>query len=92
MRGMPVIRRERFAAFEIAGERKIDGSSAGIEAAPDFQAQQAGDMPELGLSELRLPAEAFVRLLYGRMDKAHTPPAESAGVELDELRPLFPGF
>jgi uncharacterized protein (TIGR03083 family) len=48
--------------------------------------------PELGVSELRLPAEAFVRLLYGRMDEAHTPPAESAGVELDELRPLFPGF
>ena len=40
----------------------------------------------------RLPAEAFIRLLYGRMDEAHTPPAESAGVELDELRPLFPGF
>ena len=48
--------------------------------------------PELGLSELRLPAEAFIRLVYGRMDEAHTPPAETAGVELDELRPLFPGF
>jgi len=48
--------------------------------------------PELGLSEVQLPAEAFVRLLYGRMDKAHTPAAETAGVELDELRPLFPGF
>jgi hypothetical protein len=48
--------------------------------------------PELGLSELRLPAEAFVRLVYGRMDEAHTPPTESAGVELDELRPIFPGF
>ena len=48
--------------------------------------------PELGVSELRLPAEAFVRLLYGRLDEAHTPAAESAGVELGELRPLFPGF
>ncbi len=48
--------------------------------------------PELGLSELRLPAEAFVRLLYGRMDEAHTPPAEVAGVALDELRQIFPGF
>ena len=48
--------------------------------------------PELGLSELRLPAEALIRLVYGRMDEAHTPPAESAGVALDELRPLFPGF
>ena len=48
--------------------------------------------PELGLSEFRLPAEAFVRLIYGRMDEAHTPSAEHAGVELDELRPIFPGF
>ncbi len=48
--------------------------------------------PELGLSELRLPAEAFVRLIYGRLDAAHTPPAENAGVELDELRQIFPGF
>ncbi len=48
--------------------------------------------PELGLSELRLPAEAFVRLIYGRLDAAHTPPAENAGVELAELREIFPGF
>jgi hypothetical protein len=48
--------------------------------------------PELGLSELTLPAEAFVRLIYGRLDADHTPQVESAGVELDELRPIFPGF
>jgi uncharacterized protein (TIGR03083 family) len=48
--------------------------------------------PELGLSELRLPAEALIRLVYGRLDEAHTPPAETAGVELGELRPIFPGF
>jgi uncharacterized protein (TIGR03083 family) len=49
-------------------------------------------VPELGLSELRLPAEAFVRLVYGRLDPGHTPPAEATGVDLDELRPIFPGF
>ena len=48
--------------------------------------------PEPGLAELRLPAEAFVRLVYGRLDEAHTPPAETTGVELDELRQIFPGF
>jgi len=48
--------------------------------------------PESGRSELRLPAEAFIRLIYGRMDEAHTPPAETAGVELDELRQIFRGF
>jgi uncharacterized protein (TIGR03083 family) len=49
-------------------------------------------VPELGLSELRLPAEALIRLVYGRLDEAHTPPAETAGVELDELRQIFRGF
>ena len=47
---------------------------------------------EAASAQLRLPAEAFVRLIYGRMDEAHTPPAESAGVELDELRQIFRGF
>jgi len=45
-----------------------------------------------GVSELRLPAEALIRLVYGRLDEAHTPPAETAGVELDELRQIFRGF
>jgi hypothetical protein len=47
---------------------------------------------EPGLPELRLPAEAFVRLVYGRLDPAHTPPVEADGVDLDELRAIFPGF
>ena len=45
-----------------------------------------------GLPELRLPAEAFVRLVYGRLGPHHTPPVEADGVDLDELRQLFPGF
>ena len=45
-----------------------------------------------GLPELRLPAEALLRLLYGRLDPAHTPSVEAKGVDLDELRALFPGF
>jgi len=49
-------------------------------------------VPELGVSELRLPAEAFVRLIYGRLDSGHTPADKHAGVELDELRAIFPGF
>ncbi len=47
---------------------------------------------EAAPAELRLPAEAFVRLVYGRMDEAHTPPLESTGVDLGELRQLFPGL
>jgi uncharacterized protein (TIGR03083 family) len=44
------------------------------------------------LPELRLPAEAFVRLVYGRLGPHHTPQVEADGVDLDELRQLFPGF
>ena len=51
---------------------------------------EAGEDTEL--PELRLPAEALVRLVYGRLDPAQTPPVETRGVDLDELRRLFPGF
>jgi uncharacterized protein (TIGR03083 family) len=47
---------------------------------------------EEDLPELRLPAEAFVRLIYGRLGPHHTPPVETDGVGLDDLRQLFPGF
>jgi uncharacterized protein (TIGR03083 family) len=40
--------------------------------------------------DLRLPAEAFVRLVYGRLDPAHSPPV-SGPADLDELRQVFPG-
>jgi uncharacterized protein (TIGR03083 family) len=41
--------------------------------------------------ELALPAEAFIRLVYGRLDPAHTPPVETRNVDLDEMRRVFPG-
>lgn len=44
------------------------------------------------LPHLRLPAEALIRLVYGRLDPAHTPPVETSQVDLDELRQIFPGF
>ena len=40
---------------------------------------------------LRLPAEAFIRLLFGRLDPDHTPPVQTEGVDLDLLRQTFPG-
>lgn len=40
-----------------------------------------------------LPAEAFLRLVYGRLDPDHTPPhAESGSRGLADLRTVFPGF
>jgi len=41
--------------------------------------------------DLELPAEAFVRLVYGRLDQDHTPPFTGAEADLDELRRAFPG-
>jgi uncharacterized protein (TIGR03083 family) len=67
---------ERRFTLETAGEAVTLTASPGDEGRP----------------ELRLPAEAFVRLLYGRLDPDHTPPVESDGVDLDELRRLFPGI
>jgi uncharacterized protein (TIGR03083 family) len=54
---------------------------------PAAAEERAGSGPEL-----RLPAEALIRLVYGRLDPAHTPPVEARGVDLDELRPIFPGI
>jgi uncharacterized protein (TIGR03083 family) len=44
------------------------------------------------LPELRLPAEALIRLFYGRLDPDHTPATATSHVDLDGLRQLFPGF
>jgi uncharacterized protein (TIGR03083 family) len=55
------------------------GLTSGLPAAPD--------------ATLRMPAEAFVRLCYGRLDAGHTPGAvryDGPG-SLDTLRQLFPG-
>ena len=40
---------------------------------------------------LILPAEAFVRLVYGRLDSNHTP-STIGGDVVDDLRRVFPGF
>jgi len=43
--------------------------------------------------EITLPAEAYLRLLYGRLDAEHTPEVvESGGRTLSDLRAVFRGF
>jgi uncharacterized protein (TIGR03083 family) len=43
-------------------------------------------------AELTMPTEAFVRLVYGRLDADHTPDSVTAtGVDLDLLRATLPG-
>jgi uncharacterized protein (TIGR03083 family) len=44
-----------------------------------------------GSPAIRLPTEAFVRLVYGRLDPDHTPPGSDGDVDLDLLRRAFPG-
>ncbi len=56
---------------------------------PPTTAEPDEDEPK---ATLRLPAEAFVRLVYGRLDPANTPPVQTEGVSLDVLRSAFPGF
>lgn len=42
---------------------------------------------------VRMPSEALLRLVYGRLDTEHSPPVEieGAGVDLEDLRQVFPG-
>jgi uncharacterized protein (TIGR03083 family) len=42
--------------------------------------------------DLVLPAEALVRLVYGRLDRDHSPPIVGDPSLVDRLRSTFPGF
>lgn len=50
------------------------------------------DSVDDGEPNLRLPAEALVRLAYGRLDPAHTPSLTVRDVDMDQLRSMFPGL
>lgn len=63
----------------------LDLGPAGVHLSPSYDDTAAG-------AELTLPAEAFVRLVYGRLDPDHTPGSvRTRGIELDVLRATFPG-
>jgi uncharacterized protein (TIGR03083 family) len=66
----------------------LELTHTGVRLAP--AAAGAEDAPE---ASLRLPAEALLRLVSGRLDASHTPSSVVAqGVDLDVLRGAFPGF
>lgn len=46
---------------------------------------------DAGQPDLELSAEAFIRLVYGRLDPANTPPVTGDEDVLDELRRVYPG-
>jgi uncharacterized protein (TIGR03083 family) len=47
---------------------------------------------ETGAAGVVVPAEALVRLVFGRLDPAHTPPDIAGWAALPDLRAVFPGF
>jgi hypothetical protein len=48
--------------------------------------------PTLETPDLELPGEALVRLVYGRLDPAHSPTIVGNASDLEELRKAFPGI
>ena len=63
-----------------------------LETGPEGGALTTTDDDGSSGGPLSLPAEAFIRLLYGRLDPDHTPRSVSAdGADLDVLRRAFPG-
>jgi uncharacterized protein (TIGR03083 family) len=73
--------------------RRVFHLAVGPDAVSLEPALQAGSGSGSGGSELSLPAEAFVRLIYGRLDPDHTPGAVRANTaDLDRLRATFPGI
>lgn len=52
-----------------------------------------GDDGAASTPQVTMPAEALLRLAYGRLDAEHTPAAVTGDPEvLDKLRAIFPGF
>lgn len=64
-----------------------------LEAGADGARLSTVDSPPADVdAAIRLPAEALLRLVYGRLDAEHTPRLASGHRDLDALRRVFPGF
>ena len=76
---------ERQVAVRTSGPRRDFTITLGADAVSLEHADRV-DEPDL-----EIPAEAFIRLVYGRLDPEHTPPTRGPA-DLDELRhACFPG-
>jgi uncharacterized protein (TIGR03083 family) len=85
----------RFAAKPTGDEREIRVRTSDPER--HFTVRLTPDSAELlegdagATPDLELPAEAFCRLVYGRLDPDHSPAVDANGEVLDLLRRVFPG-
>jgi uncharacterized protein (TIGR03083 family) len=61
-----------------------------VQLTPDSVSLAAG--PGGDPADVELPAESFIRLVYGRLDPNHTPGGITGEDALDELRRVFPGL
>jgi uncharacterized protein (TIGR03083 family) len=84
--GKPVDEPASIEVRTTAPERayRLDLGPSGVSLTPSLDDTSA--------ATLTLPTEAFVRLVYGRLDPDHTPPSVATeGIDLDLLRNVFPG-
>jgi uncharacterized protein (TIGR03083 family) len=85
----------RFSAKPTGDEREVRVRTS--EPVRHFTVRLTPDSAELlegdagARADLELSAEAFCRLVYGRLDPAHSPAVEANGEVLDILRRVFPG-
>jgi uncharacterized protein (TIGR03083 family) len=83
----PLAGREGVLAVRISDPDRSFGLAYGPEVA-------LTETPEKADGELVLPAEAWVRLVTGRLGQAYTPASVrvTGPLDLDDLRAVFPGF
>lgn len=65
----------------------LTAEGATLAAAPAI----AGGVADVDVVDVELPAEALVRLVYGRLDSAHTPPLVGDPALIERIRATYPG-
>jgi uncharacterized protein (TIGR03083 family) len=85
-----------FAGKPTGTERTLSVTTAAPEGSFEITLRPDGvaltPQPPVDGPDLELPGDALIRLVYGRLDPAHTPVIDAGSSELDELRRAFPGF
>jgi len=70
----------------------VEADAIRLEPVGDAAATTSGGQPSADSTDVVLPAESLVRLVYGRLDAEHTPDDVTGAEHLPALRAVFPGF